>query len=412
MNTDVTRYPADTISTALAQFPTPFFLYEQDRIEYWLDAFESAFAPLFPGFTPLFAVKANPNPHVLKVITEKGWGFDCSSAAEVELSKKLGNVFSQHTGNYSTEEELKMVLEADNVLLNLDDISQLEAVQKIGVPEYLSFRINPGIGTATMESNVLAGPNAKYGVPREKAVEAYKKAKELGVKRFGIHMMTGSNVDQEDYFSLTTATLLDVCGLVKQELGIEFEYLNVGGGFNVPYHPEEQTFDLQKIAKQIRSAFDEKCAEHGLQEPKLMIEPGRRVTCDAGFLVASVTNIKDGYKKFVGINVSSNAMPRPSIYEAYHHISVLGKEGSEESVNITGSICENCDQFAKDRELPVIDERDTIVIHNCGAHAAAMAHNYNGKLQPAEILVKNDGTLEQIRRSQTIDDLFVTYSDF
>lgn len=410
MNPNVTRYPAEAIEQAVTEFSTPFFLYEEEQIRANCKRYADAFGPLFPNFTPLFAVKANSNPHVLKILIDEGWGFDCSSKSEVWLANEF-DVLAQHTGNYCTDDELRYVLESQNTLLNVDDISMLDTIQGLGVPEYISFRINPGVSSATMESNLLAGPDAKYGLPWEEAIDAYKRAKEMGVQRFGIHMMTGSNVAEEDYFPGVTRKLLEIAGKVKEELGIDFEYINIGGGFNVPYEPDEPTFDLQKIAQDVRTVFDEECPKWNLTEPKLMIEPGRSVTCDAGFLVGSVTVIKDGYKKFVGINASCNAMPRPSIYGAYHHISVLGKDdGETESVNVVGSICENNDQFAMDRMLPQIDVGDTIVIHNCGAHAYTMGHNYNGKFRPAEYLLRSDGSFEQIRRAETTEDLFTTVS--
>lgn len=411
INPHVTRYPVQTIAQLARHVETPFFLYEEETIRSHCRAFKDAFTPLFPGFTPLYAVKANPNPHVLRVILSEGFGLDCSSLSEVHLAQTLGAA-GMHTGNYVTERELRAAL-VSSLLLNLDDVSMLPTVQKIGLPEFLSFRINPGIGSSTLASNVLAGPDAKYGVPNEHAVAAYRHARDAGVKRFGIHMMTGSNVPSEDYFSGVTRRLLIIAGTIKKALDIDFECINIGGGFNVPYHPEEPTFDLGVIAKGIRRVFDEEVPRMGLREPTLMIEPGRRVTCDAGFLVGRVQVIKDGYKRFIGIDASCSDMPRPQIYDAYHHISVLGKEQSDkrEMVNVVGSICENSDQFAKDRLLPPISVGDCIVIHNCGAHAYAMGHNYNGKLRSAEYLLQTGGIVKKIRRAETVDDLLVTIID-
>jgi diaminopimelate decarboxylase len=314
-----------------------------------------------------------------------------------------------HTGNYLREASVRTVLDS-HLLLNLDDLSILETVKKIRVPEFLSFRINPGIGSSTMKSNLLAGPDAKYGVPWEQATEAYRQAKQAGVKRFGIHMMTGSNVATEDYFPGVTRKLLEIAGRAHNELAIDFEYLNIGGGFNVPYRPEEPTFDLRKTAHSLRQVFDEELKKWHMREPRLMVEPGRRVLCDAGFLVGTVHVIKHGYKTFVGIDASSSDMPRPAIYDAYHHVSVLGKDpaAKRETVNVVGTICENSDQFAKDRSLPPIEVGDHIVIHNCGAHAFAMGHNYNGKLRSAEYLLTSSGEIRPIRRAETVDDLYRT----
>lgn len=411
-NPAVTRYPADAITQAASSHPTPFFLYEEEMIRRNCRILKDAFAPLFPGFTPLFAVKANANPHVLRIVQDEGFGFDCSSPSEVWLTGKL-KAFGMHTGNYVSEQDLRQVL-ASGLLLNLDDLSMLDTVVKIGVPAFLSFRVNPGVASATIRSNLLAGPDAKYGIPWEQATEAYKRAKAAGVRRFGIHMMTGSNVASPDYFPGVTRKLLQIAGAVKKETGIDFEYLNIGGGFNVPYRPEEPTFDLARTAREIRAIFDEELPRFGMREPTLMIEPGRRVACDAGFLVGTVQVIKRGYKTFVGIDASSADMPRPAIYDAYHHVSVLGKDGAveRETVNVVGTVCENSDQFAKDRSLPKVAIGDRIVIHNCGAHAFVMGHNYNGKTRAAEYLLESSGTIRQIRRAETIDDLFRTVSPF
>ena len=412
INSAVIRYPAEATRRAASAHPTPFFLYEEDMIRRNCRLFKDAFTPLFPGFTPLFAVKANPNPHVLKIIKDEGFGFDCSSPSEVWLAEKLG-ASGMHTGNYVSERDLRQVL-ASGLLLNLDDISMLETVAGIGVPEFLSFRINPGIASATLKSNLLAGPDAKYGVPWEQATEAYRRAKEAGVRRFGIHMMTGSNVASPAYFPGVTRKLLQIAGAVKQELGIDFAYLNIGGGFNVPYRPEEPTFSLARTAQEIRGVFDDALPRWGMKEPKLMIEPGRRVACDAGFLVGTVQVIKRGYKTFVGIDASSSDMPRPAIYDAYHHVSVLGKDDrpERETVNLVGTVCENNDQFARDRSLPLIEVGDRIIIHNCGAHAYAMGNNYNGKTRSAEYLLESSGAIRQIRRAETIEDIFRTVPPF
>jgi diaminopimelate decarboxylase len=412
-NPDVIRYPADAIQKAIAEFPTPFLIYEEEQIRKRCREFKDAFGPLFPNFRKLYALKANPNPHIVKIIKDEGFGADCSSLSELWLANALG-MSGMHTGNYTTEEELKAILASKDMLLNLDDASMLETVKKLGTPEFLSFRINPGTASSTMESTLLAGPNAKYGIPWEKATDAYRKAKDMGVQRFGIHMMTGSNVADEEYFGIVTRKLLEIAGSAHKELGIDFEFMNIGGGFNVPYHPDEPTFDLKKIAQNVRTAFDEECPKYDLPEPTLMVEPGRRITADAGFLVGTVTVIKESYKNFVGLNASTNAVPRIAFYDVYHHISVLGKDSANgtKTVNVVGSICENNDQFGQNRELPKVAVGDTLVIHNCGGHASALGHNYNGKVRPAEYLLRTDGTIEQIRREETIEDLFATVTSW
>jgi len=245
-------------------------------------------------------------------------------------------------------------------------------------------------------------------VPFEKAAEAYAQAKKLGVKKFGIHMMTGSNVPTGDqnYFANIVKKLFEVVADVKKKTGIEISVMNMGGGFGVPYRPEEKSLDMAKIAKSVRKAFDEQCEKHGLKEPQLMAEPGRWIVADAGWLVTKVTVIKNSYKKFVGVDASANDMPRPSIYGAYHHVSVANEAKKSEKVSVVGRICENNDQFAKDRVLPVMKAGDVVVIHNCGGHAYAMGHNYNGRLRHAEYLLEENGKIRQIRRAERVEELY------
>lgn len=407
VNADVTRYPREGLARAAASLPTPFFLYEEARFRRNCRQLKGAFEPLFPAFAPLYAVKANANPHVLRVIQEEGFGFDCSSPSELWLVNELGGR-GMYTGNYNTREELAQVLASPNILLNLDDISSVAVVRELGAPAFLSFRVNPGVTTGDVESLYLAGPEAKFGVPRERAVAAYRAAREAGASRFGLHMMTGSNVLDADYFPFVTRKLLEVAAEVREELGIEVECMNVGGGFGVPYRPDEESLELGRVAGGVRAAFDE--AYRGRPEPTLMVEPGRFVTADAGFLVTRVHVIKQGYKKFVGVDAGTNDLPRPAVYGAYHHITVLGKEDAAdaEAVNVVGRLCENNDQFARDRLLPPVEVGDVLVIHNAGGHCYAMGHNYNGRPRAAEYLLTENGDLKPIRRAETVGDLFRT----
>ncbi len=405
MNKNVIYYPRKAVENAVEEFETPFFLYEEKRIRENCARFRDAFKTHFPDSQMLYAVKANSNPEVLKIVIDEGYLFDASSRSEAWIGDKLG-VGGMYTANYTTAETLKYSMNK-GFMLNLDDISNVPMLFEIGVPEFISFRINPGVGDAVEESCVLAGPDSKYGMPFEKASEAYAAAAKLGVKRFGIHMMTGSNVpiDKKDYFSEIVEKLLEVIAEVKKETGVEIETMNIGGGFGVPYEPEKEGLDIEKVAKGIREVMDKKCKELDIKEPQLMVEPGRYIAADAGWLVGKVTVIKESYKKFVGINAASNDMPRPSIYGAYHYISVLS-DASEEMVSVVGDICENNDQFAKDRMLAQAQIGDTVVIHNCGAHAFAMGHNYNGKIRHAEYMLRMDGELEKIREEETIEDLY------
>ena len=406
MNPEVLYYPKEAILEAVEKFETPFFLYSEKRIRDNCRRFRGAFVEAgFKDFWPLYAVKANSNPDVLRVMIDEGFEMDASSRSEAWIAQKLG-VGGMYTANYTTADTLAYARDCGFVL-NLDDVSNIPMLKAIGVPEFVSFRINPGMGDAVYDSCILAGPDAKYGIPFEKVADAYAEAAKLGVKRFGIHMMTGSNVpiEEEKYFSEIMGRLLDTVHEVKLKTGIEIEILNMGGGFGVPYEPDKVSLDLEKVALGLRQVMDQKCSTLGLKEPQLMAEPGRYIMADAGWLVSKVTVIKNSYKKFVGIDAASNDMPRPSIYGAYHHISILS-DGAAEIFSVVGDICENNDQFAKDRMLPRCAVGDTVLIHNCGAHAYSMGHNYNGKLRHAEYMLDLEGRLIKIRDEETIEGLY------
>jgi diaminopimelate decarboxylase len=409
-NHEVLRYPKREIGQAVNHFPTPFFIYEEDRIRENCQRLKSAFAKYFANFTPLYAVKANSNPHLLKIIQDEGFGFDCSSPSELWIVNQI-NGWGMYTGNYTTLDEFRFAQQFAQFRLNLDDISGLETIRQVGIPEFLSFRINPDLSPANkLSCHIMAGEGAKYGVPWEQAVEAYSRAKRLGVKRFGIHMMTGSNILDEAYFSAITEKLFDIMGQIKNQLGIDFDYLNIGGGLGIPYHPSEPSLNLETIAANLKRVFEQKCQTYGLKEPALMVEPGRFISANAGYLVSKVQVIKAGYKTFVGIDAGSNDMPRPALYGAYHHISILNKETQPqtEKVNVVGRLCVNTDQLAKDRLLPNPSIDDVLIIHSVGGYGYVLGHNFNGRLRSAEYLITPDKEIKQIRRAETIEDLFQT----
>lgn len=409
INPNVVYLPTRAIQRAARRFPTPFFIYEESRIRTNCERFRETFRRYFPNFAPLFAIKANTNPELLSIIFSEGFGADASSEAEAWITQRLGAT-GMYTGNYTTAAEFRFVLNTRRFRLNLDDISMLPILRKIGVPEFLSFRVNPGISQGGMKSLFLAGPDAKFGVPVREIVKAYRQARTLGVQRFGIHAMTGSNVLDERYFAAVAGKLLEIAGEVKKSAGIDFECLNVGGGFGVPYRPEQPNLNLDQVARGIRRAFDRQCERYGLREPVLMAEPGRWILADTGWLVGRVHVVKHSSKTFVGIDAGMNDLPRPAIYDAYHHITVVGKppHGRNETVNVVGRLCENNDQFARDRRLPAIRVGDLLAIHNAGAHAYAMGHNYNNRPRSAEVLITRSGALKKIRRAETIRDLFRT----
>ncbi len=407
MNEHVVAYPKESVLAAVSQFATPFFLYDEARLRENCRNFREGFRKYFPDFAPLYAVKANSNPTILKIIISEGFGLDCSSKSEAWIAHEL-KAPGMYTGNYTPPEELAFAKEM-GLTLNLDDLSMIGFLPNIGVPDLLSFRINPGTAKSGPKSDILAGPDAKYGIPFERAIEAYVAAQKIGVKKFGIHMMTGFNILDEDYFATTVHALLEIIARVKKEIGIEITFLNMGGGFGVPYRPEEKSLNIEKIAASVRDVFNADCQRLDIKEPKLIAEPGRYIAADMGFLVSKVQVIKDGYKKFVGIDAAANDMPRPSIYDAYHHISVVTDASlDQEIVSIVGGICENNDQFAKDRLLPRCEIGDIVVIHNCGGHAYSMGHNYNGLPRHAEHLISPNGSLRTIREAEKIEDLYRT----
>lgn len=407
-NHDVVFLPAAAIRKAAARFPTPFFLYDEKRLRENCRRFRDTFRRYFPDFSPLYAVKANTNPTLLKIIFSEGYGADASSEAEAWIANRLGAT-GMYTGNYTTEPEFRYVMGLGNFSLNLDDISMLPTIRRIGVPDFISFRINPGISEGGMKSLFLAGPDAKYGVPPRDVVEAYRRAKAIGVKRFGIHTMTGSNVLNERYFHDITLKLLEIAANVHRKLGIAFECMNIGGGFGVPYRPEQKSLDLDAVARGARGAYDIQCPKYNLPPPILMAEPGRYLTADAGWLVARVHVVKKSFKHFAGIDAGMNDLPRPAIYDAYHHVTALLKTPrTRKKISLVGRLCENNDQFAKDRLLPVLKPGDLVAIHNAGGHSYAMSHNYNNRLRSAEILLTQSGSLRKIRRAETIADIFRT----
>ena len=409
INPNVVYLPTRAIQRAARRFSTPFFIYEESRIRANCERFRDKFRRYFPDFTPLFAVKANTNPTLLCLIFSEGFGADASSEAEAWITQHL-DATGMYTGNYTTAEELRFVLKTGRFRLNLDDISMLPTLRKIGVPDFLSFRVNPGLSQGGMKSLFLAGPDAKFGLPARDVVAAYRAAHALGVRRFGIHAMTGSNVLDERYFAAVADKLLTIAGEVKKATGINVECLNVGGGFGVPYRPEQPSLNLDQVARGIRRVFDRQCRRYGLREPVLMAEPGRLIMADTAWLVGRVHVVKHSSKTFVGIDAGMNDLPRPAIYDAYHHVTVVGKplRGRKAPVNVVGRLCENNDQFARDRRLPAIRVGNLIAIHNAGAHAYAMGHNYNNRLRSAEVLIVRRGGLKKIRRAETIRDLFRT----
>ncbi len=403
-------FTKEQIETIADRHPTPFHIYDEAAIRDNARRLTRAFS-WAPGFREYFAVKALPNPYILKLLKEEGFGADCSSLPELVLADRVGlsGESIMFTSNDTPAQEYVKARQLGAVI-NLDDISHIPFLaEHAGVPELICFRYNPGPLRA---GNAIIGKpeEAKYGFTREQLFEGYRRVKELGAKRFGLHTMIASNELNPDYFVETAKMLYELAVDLHRRLGIRLEFVNIGGGIGIPYRPEQQAVDLSYVSAGIRRAYDSIGRAAGLDPLKLYMEMGRMITGPYGFLVSRVLHLKDTYKKYVGLDACMANLMRPAIYGAYHHITVLGKEGEphDQVYDVTGSLCENNDKFAIDRRLPRIEVGDLVVIHNTGAHGHAMGFNYNGKLRSAELLLKPDGRVELIRRAETVDDYFAT----
>ncbi|PKL79244.1 MAG: diaminopimelate decarboxylase [Ignavibacteriae bacterium HGW-Ignavibacteriae-4] len=393
------------------EYGTPLYVYDKEKFQNNYKRLNEAFIKHYENTKIHFSVKANSNINVLKVFNEMGCGADCSSPYEFLYAKKAGftNDRILYTGNYESPEDLETVAR-EELMLNLDDITSFKRLQKINTPELVSFRINPGYGRGGFEGITTAGTEAKFGVPYEKAFEAYKLAKDSGVKRFGIHMMTGSNNLEPYFFAEIVDKLMMIAGDIFNELDIIPEYIDIGGGFGIPYNDGEEELNIETTGEKVARVFIENCDKYGFGRPKLILEPGRYLAGNAGYLVTSVTAIKESYKKFVGLDAGMNFLLRPALYGAFHRVRVYGKDDYTEKVNLCGQICENSDIFAKNIMMPIVEEGDLVTFLDAGAYGYVMASNYNNRMRPPEILIDNDKH-KQIRRRETVEDIFNLYNE-
>ncbi|MDY0131044.1 MAG: diaminopimelate decarboxylase [Desulforegulaceae bacterium] len=390
-----------------AHFKTPFHIYDEKGIRKTCKDLKKAFSGI-KTFKEFFAIKALPNPEILKIMKEEGFGFDCSSIPELILARQQTNdpMDIMFSSNNTSQKEFEVAFNGCGSIINLDDISLIEKMPEI--PEIISFRYNPG--PERTGNAIIGNPSeAKYGLTTEQILPAYKKAVKLGIKRFGLHAMVASNELNEDYIVETARMLLNLAQKTGKELGIEFEFINIGGGIGIPYKPDEKPVDIYKMGKEITELFKGFALKNGY-EPALNMESGRYMTGPHGVLVAKVINRKSIYREYIGVDASMSALMRPGIYGAYHHIEIPGKENSTntEIVDITGSLCENNDKFAIQRELPVLYENDLVVIEDTGAHGHSMGFTYNGRLRPKELLLGIDQNVKLIRRKETEKDYFAT----
>ncbi len=410
MHTKTLPFTKSQIDEIAEKYRTPFHIYDEKGIRENAKRLIKAFS-WAPGFKEHFAVKANPNPYLVKILKEEGFGADCSSLPELVIAERTGikGEDIMFTSNDTPASEFVYAKKL-GAIINLDDITHIDFLEKhAGLPEIISFRYNPG---PLKGGNAIIGipEEAKYGLTREQLFDAYRICKERGVKRFGLHTMIASNELNPDYFIDTAKLLFELVADLSRTVKIDFEFVNLGGGFGIPYKPGVKPLDMDYISSGIHEVYDRIIIGGGLKPLRICMESGRMITGPYGFLVTKAIHRKEIYKSYIGLDACMADLMRPALYGSYHHITVLGKENAEpvKKYDVTGSLCENNDKFAIDRMLPEIATGDTIVIHDTGAHGYAMGFNYNGKLRSTELLLQTDGSVKQIRRAETIDDYFAT----
>ncbi len=423
------------IEETAKKWPTPFHVYDAKAIRENARRLKKAFA-WNKGFREYFAVKAAPNPHLMKMLKEFDFGSDCSSMAELILAEKVGNVGEaiMFTSNDTPAEEFKKAWEL-GAIINLDDITHwpflLEAVEGTdggsggtdggsGTPAPRPMDLSNRIFCCRYNPGPLKGGNAiigkpeeaKYGFTREQLFDCYAKMKAAGVTRFGLHTMVASNELDPEYIIDTAKLLFTLAWEIHEKVGIDFEFVNIGGGIGIPYKPDQKAMSLERVGEGIRDAYAELVEAKGMKPIRLYMECGRCITGPYGYLVAKVRHIKNTYRLYAGLDACMSNLMRPALYGAYHEIVVPGKENAAERkvYDVTGSLCENNDKFAIQRELPVLEPGDYVVICDAGAHGHAMGFQYNGKLRSAELLLEEDGSVREIRRAETLADYFATLS--
>ncbi|MCX7879520.1 MAG: diaminopimelate decarboxylase [Ignavibacteria bacterium] len=389
------------------KFGTPIYVYDAKKIKENYSKLYSSFSNYFEKFTIHYSLKANSNIHILKILKNLGAGADCSSPIELNLALNSGFDPTKiiYTGNFESSEDLREITRY-NIKINLDDITSYFRLKEICSPNFVSFRVNPGIGKGGFEGITTGGTDAKFGVPYELIPQAYKTAKSDGVNNFGVHIMTGSNILEPFYFAEVLDKLFKIVGNVFKELDIQPRYIDIGGGFGIPYTETDKELEIDFTAKLIADVFFENTRKFELGIPELKIEPGRYLIGNAGYLITKITGIKNGYKKFIGVDAGMNIFPRPALYGAQHKVTLYKKEVPNQIVQVCGQICENSDILAKNVAIPEPKEGDILVFHNAGAYCYSMASNYNGRLLPAEVLLDQKPLL--IRKRQTFEDILET----
>lgn len=404
------------IEEIVKEIPTPFHIYDEKGIRANAQAMKEAFA-WNKGFKEYFAVKANPNPFLIKILNEYGFGCDCSSKTELMLSKAMGVTGSDimFSSNATPAEEFEYAAKL-GATINLDDFTHIEFLEKtIGyIPETISCRYNPG-GVFEVCNGIMDNPgDAKYGFTPEQMVEGFKILKEKGAKHFGIHAFLASNVVQNEYYPMLAKVLFELAVKLKEETGVHIAFINLSGGVGIPYRPDQEPCDIRAVGEGVRKVYEEVLVPAGMDDVAIFTELGRFMMGPYGGLVTKAVHEKHIHKEYIGCDACAVNLMRPAMYGAYHHITVLGKEDApcDHKYDITGSLCENNDKFAIDRMLPEIEMGDYLFIHDTGAHGYAMGYNYNGKLKSAEILLQEDGSAKMIRRAETPKDYYATLDCF
>ena len=409
----VTKEQLDEITRT---YPTPFHLYDEKGIRENIRALKEAFS-WNPGFKEYFAVKATPNPYLIQILREYGCGCDCSSYTELMLSEAIGAVGDDimFSSNDTPAEDF-LLADRLGATINLDDITHIDFLEKtIGhIPEMISCRFNPG-GLFKISNDIMDNPgDAKYGMTPQQIEEAFRILKEKGAKEFGIHAFLASNTVTNDYYPLLAKVLFEQAVVLQKKTGVHIKFINLSGGIGIPYRPDQEPNDIYAIGEGVRKVFEEVLVPAGMGDVAIYTELGRYMMGPYGCLVTKAIHEKHIYKEYIGVDACAANLMRPAIYGAYHHITVMGKENEprDHKYDITGSLCENCDKFAIDRMLPKIDIGDYLVIHDAGAHGFSMGYNYNGKLRSAELLLKENGDVQLIRRAETPEDYFATFDCF
>lgn len=407
----------DQLDKITAEFPTPFHLYDEHGIREKARALNTAFS-WNKGFKEFFAVKATPTPAILKILQEEGCGADCASYVELILANKCGFDKSEimFSSNDTPAEEFLLAKKL-GATINIDAYNHIEFLSTLAgfeFPETMSLRYNPG-GVFTMGTKIMDNPEeSKFGMTKAQLIQGIRDLQKLGVKKFGMHSFLASNTVTNEYYPKLAQQLFELALEIREKTGVSLDFINLSGGVGVNYRPDEAPNDIAVIGEGVHRVYDEVLTANGLGEVKIYTELGRFMLAPHGLLVTRVLHRKQTYRTYIGVDASAVNLMRPAFYDAYHHITVIGKEEDKvkEIVDVTGSLCENNDKFARQRELPVIDEGDLLVIHDTGAHGFSMGYQYNAKLRSAELLLQKDGSTRMIRRAERPEDYFATLDGF